>query len=74
MGPDNLQGQALYDVLNKGEFKADELYGLTGDVKFNPKYRLAGITTVYIYQMKDGKPQLVGQHALSDVTLSLKNW
>jgi len=74
VGSDNLTGQALYDVLNKGEFKADELYGLTGDIKFNPQDRLAGIRTVYVYQMKDGKPQMVGQHALSDVTLSLKKW
>ncbi len=72
VGPANLTGQALYDVLNKGEFKAAEFYGLTGDVKFNPDDRLAGVDTVYCYQMKKGVPTLVGKHGVSELSLPLK--
>ena len=60
VGPTKLTGQAVYDVLNKGEFKAEEMYGLTGDIKFTPDDRLAGVQTVSIYQMKNGKSEKVG--------------
>jgi branched-chain amino acid transport system substrate-binding protein len=72
VGAANLTGQALYDELNEGEFKAAELYGLTGDIKFNPDDRLAGVDTVYTYQMKGGKVELLGKHGVSVISLPLK--
>jgi branched-chain amino acid transport system substrate-binding protein len=72
VGAANLTGQALYDELNEGEFKAAELYGLTGDIKFNPDDRLAGVDTVYNYQMKGGKVELLGKRSVSVISLPLK--
>lgn len=72
VGPENLTGQVLYDILDRGEFKAAEMYGLTGDIKFNPDDRLAGVSTVYIYQQKGGKIELVGTRGLPELSLPLK--
>ncbi len=65
VGAANVTGQALYDVLNQGDFQAKEFYGLGGDAKFTPDDRLAGFSAVYMYRMKNGKVELAGKQPIS---------